>query len=306
MQGILFTADMHIRETTPECRTDDFIKAQWDKLYQVAQIVKKENLYWIDAGDLFHAPRPNLKLISEFIGRMNEWGAHIDGMVLGNHDLPSHNMGRVFESGTGVVLASGVVRRVLNSDGWDFPVANSKDVVIYGSSYTEHNPPQPTTSEINYVNMLVMHHMVYKNRAEMIPNAPGSFAKNIIREGTGYKFIISGHNHQHFTVKLGHRTLVNVGSLTRQAADQKDHIPMIAVWTPRDGMYTASLDYDSDVVSRAHLDKQQKKEDEINSFVETLQNVDSVSLSFESNVDRVMEEMKPEKPVKEKVREAME
>ena len=63
---------------------------------------------------------------------------------------------------------------------------------------------------------------------------------------------------------------------------------------------------DTDVVSREHLVKKEQKEEQLSAFVQSLQDVGEVSLSFEDNVETVMRENKPDKPVKDKVREAME
>ena len=52
---IILTADWHIREKPPICRTDDFESALWRKIDFISELSEKYNSPVIIAGDLFHS-----------------------------------------------------------------------------------------------------------------------------------------------------------------------------------------------------------------------------------------------------------
>lgn len=305
-KGLLFTADIHLRPDVPVCRTDDFLKVQWQKFDQVQKYIELNQLAWVDAGDIFHKAQLPLVFVNQVLENMRE---RIVAGVMGNHDLPSHNIGRVGESAWGTLWASAYLEQVAGSEpvhikiGSDHFPKERADVDIYGVSYGEEIP-QPYNDDVFKV--LVMHDMVYASKNDIIPNAPGSLAKKLLRDNKEYDLIVTGHNHQSFMVELNGRFLVNVGSMTRQTADQTDHKPRVVEWRPGWGLKWYELDYKDGVISREHIEKQEQKDEELNAFVASLQDVEEVSLSFEENVETVIRESKPEKPVEDKVREAME
>ena len=300
--GLLFTGDMHLRPDVPVCRTDDFLVAQWTKLEQIQKLAKRKNLAWIDAGDVFHKAIQPLHFVNQVLTRLHY---PICAGIAGNHDLPSHNTGRVMESAWGTLRAVGYIEEALGDRPVCVDSSEHRVAEIYGAHYGEAIP-DPYDAQPGIFNVLVMHGMVYASRNDIIPNAPGSMAKKLLRDHKGYDLIVTGHNHQSFMVELNGRHLVNPGSMTRQTADQADHIPRIVTWTPKDGLQWHALTCDPDVVSREHLVKKEQKEEQLSAFVQSLQDVGEVSLSFEDNVETVIRENKPDKPVRDKVREAME
>ena len=304
-KGLIFTADIHLRPDTPVCRTDDFLESQWRKLRQVQQIARRHNLAWIDGGDVFHKAQPPLAFVNDVLGELTE---PIYAGVMGNHDLPAHNIGRMPESAWGTLYVSGWLKHEISSEPIHIDVSDHLVAEIYGVNYGERIP-EPYEPDNHTFKILIMHDMVYASKADTIPNAPGSLAKKLLRDNKGYDLIITGHNHQSFMVEVHGRHLVNIGSLTRQTADQADHTPRILTWIPgttTSGLQWHTLEFERDVVSREHIEKKQQKEQEDSAFVLSLQQVDEVSLSFQDNVEAVLQQAQPDKPVEEKVREAME
>ena len=303
--GLIFTGDIHLRPDVPVCRTDDFLVAQWSKFDQIQKLAKRKNLAWIDAGDVFHKAIQPLHFVNQVLTRLYY---PICAGVTGNHDLPSHNTGRIMESAWGTLRAVGYIEEALGSKPVCVNDGNHRVAEIYGAHYGE-TIPEPHDAKPGVFKVLVMHDMVYASRNDIIPNAPGSMAKKLLRDNKGYDLIITGHNHQSFSVEMGGRYVANIGSMTRQTADQVDHIPRVLTWIPgttTSGLQWHTLDFKRDVVSREHIEKREAKEEHLNAFVESLQHVDQVSLSFEQNVDTIIQQTKPDKPVKDKVREAME
>lgn len=302
--GILFTADMHLRDTVPPCRTDDFMQAQWDKVREVAEIVKKENLYWVDAGDIFHVARPSYRLVNEFIERLRTWGVGIDLAILGNHDMPAHNPDRKNMDDTAwyTLLASGLIKSWrYGQDGFILNCAFGNvliDPVDYGQV-----PCHQCEDEDTHKYVCVLHDMVFENDMAAIPGIDNYWTPEKLHKifGGDFDYFVCGHNHKSW--QKGN--VFNVGSLTRQTADMEGHKPSVVILNAN-GMERRYLKYSQGVVSRAHLDKQEAQENQISSFVESLENNEEISLSFEGNVQIVMNKVKPEKGVEIKVRGAME
>ena len=297
---IVFTADMHLRDSKPKCRTDDFYEVQMDKLQQVLKIVDKYDAMWMDAGDFFHQARPSYKLISDVLDILTiDYKLPIFSLC-GNHDQPWHNMEKIQDSGIGVLHAAGAVTFLDDS-----PVKYGP-FKIYGCPY---GGDIPEAEEWNGINILVFHGMVWPNRRGMIPGVEGILAKQMLHSHPSYDIIVSGHNHQTFCTEAKNRLLCNVGSLSRQTADQIAHQPCILVVESKDGggfnWHLEYLEVDKNAVSAKHLEEAAKKEEELNAFVEGLKNMEEASLSFKDNVDRIIRQTKPDKETIEKIKEAV-
>ncbi|MCK5344265.1 MAG: metallophosphoesterase, partial [Candidatus Heimdallarchaeota archaeon] len=61
----ILTADWHIRDTTPRCRTDNYWMKQWNKINQVLQIAQEEDAVVLIAGDVFDKPRVSNQTIEK-------------------------------------------------------------------------------------------------------------------------------------------------------------------------------------------------------------------------------------------------
>lgn len=309
--NLLFTADLHLRDTQPKCRTDDFEKAQWKKFTTILDLCYKHNAFWVDAGDFFHKAQPSLSLLEKtihYLRRFQSGGRPpVLATVAGNHDLPAHNMGRLNESGLGILKAAGLIQ-LLDSEPIVVHMKLQPNILLYGCSYGD-DIPAPKHTDSNHV--LVYHGMVYENEKDVIPQNPAPTGFDLLEQNPDYRIILTGHNHTFFHCMEGHRHLINPGSMTRQTADQEKLIPHVSLWNAR----TDSADnhqnkkiflpFEKDVISREHIETQEKKDEELNAFVVHLQNVEDVSLSFEGNVEKVMIEVKPNKLTKQRVKEAI-
>ena len=299
--NIIFTADIHLRDSVPKCRTDDFLKAQWDKLEQVKSLCDKYKATWIDAGDFLHKAYPSLGLIAKTLQILHGTKIHT---LFGNHDMPYHNQEKAWEAGLGVLYQAGVLR-ILNR--YPLGIGSQCRFQIYGWPYGQEFIVEPNPDGIQ---VLVYHGMIYKGRQDVLPEVAGFTAKQFLKKYRDFDLIVCGHNHKPFEVEINGRVLVNVGCLTRQTADFADHVPHVLLVTGTKGNnFTYDLiplSVKSGVVSREHLDNQAKKEEELNAFVEGLQGVEEdATLSFQKNVDVVMEKTNPTELTRQKVEEAI-
>ena len=297
MFTVVFTADMHLRDSKPKCRTDDFYATQMDKFYQVMEIVGRRDAIWVDAGDFFHQARPSYKLMSDILTVLTRYKMHVYTLQ-GNHDMPWHNIGKTKDSGIGVLESAGAVSFLGTTPLKYGPFC------IYGAPY-ECGVPVPDRSDVTSI--LVYHGMVWPNRREAIPGVEGLTARRALSLFQ-YHLVVSGHNHKSFCTETHNGVLCNVGSLTRQSADQKEHRPRVLIVTESKRGFEYEWEYlkiKEDAVSTEHLEVAAKREEELNAFVEGLKNMEEASLSFKDNVDRVVRHAKPDKEVVNKVKEAV-
>lgn len=305
-KGILVTADMHLRDTVPTCRNaDEFFEAQWNKLREISEIVKQKNLYWVDCGDIFHKARPSYKLVSDVINRLKDWGTPIDAAIYGNHDMPAHNHKNMDDSAFGVLCASGTIKNWIFGKGLHLPCENC-DYLVWGMNYGE-SCYSPNIYK-NMVNVLLAHDMFFKDKNSFIPNVDGIDASEFVDEWSGcYPLMFAGHNHQSFTITKKRYQFYNVGTMLRESADLADHNPSICIiHSPTDVERRYLRCAKPNVVSRKHIEKQEETEDQIASFVQSLEKNEDISLSFEGNVQIVINTVKPNNAVKIKVQGAME
>lgn len=240
-QGFLITADLHLRDTRPTCRTDDFDKAQWDKMDYIAEVIRTKDLYWLDCGDLFHNAKPSYSLLSHLLYWFKTRRVHIDAAIVGNHDLPAHNLHQLDNSGWGVILQAGYIKRWLHDGIFEtFLIKDDYHMDIIGVNYSENLDDFKWPNDTNDA-ALLYHDMVFKSEKSRIADIPGLTAVQLYGKVPFYT-IFSGHNHQSFDwdpnkgVQVDYyckKGVFNVGSMTRQSADQMEHIPSVMLWDGR-------------------------------------------------------------------------
>jgi len=259
-QAIL-TADWHLRESIPVCRTDNFIATQWAKVLYISELQKQLQCPVIHAGDLFDHWKPSPYLLSCAIQNLPDQFY----TIYGNHDLPQHSLELAEKSGLYTLLQTDRIQ-LLNGSHWGLP---AKQIVIPGIK-------RP---------IVIWHVMTWQGKVPW-PGCPDPEAKTLLENTKGPCLILTGHNHKTFKEesKSG-RILLNPGSLTRQAADQIDHRPSVFIWRISTNSLTQIfLPIETGVISRAHIDVKQNRDNRIAAFIEKLGEDWEIGASFETNL----------------------
>ena len=122
-----------------------------------------------------------------------------------------------------------------------------------------------------------------------------------------YDLIVTGDNHTSFTVAYKGRRLVNPGNLTRQAADQIDYKPRVALWYAEDNVIEwVPLPMQKGVISRDHITKVEERDKRIHAFITQLSEDWDVELSFEKNLERFQQANDVEEDVMQIIYESLE
>lgn len=279
---LIFTADWHIRDSTPESRTDDFVSAMTTKLQYIKELQEEHECPVLIAGDVFDHWKPSPKLISYALENMPDNVYAIPG----NHDLPAHSLENVHKSGIHALSSAYTVDMLTTGHGLirKFKVSSGYNVAIHGFPYgvTLEN----ITPDDRIFQIAVVHKFIYDS-TEPFPGASevGCSAKNLIKQLNNFDIIITGDNHQTFTRALGDTVLVNPGSLMRSSAIQINHKPCVFLWyAETQTIKQVQLPINKSVISRDHLESAQENLSRRNAFIEKLDTKIEISNSFESNM----------------------
>lgn len=273
----ILCSDFHLREDTPACWVGDFDEEQWNSVLFVNRLQKKYDCLVIHAGDLFHHWKPSPYLLT----RTMKYLSKRFYTIYGQHDLPQHNLDLSIKSGICTLEQAGLLT-VLKGVHWGQEPSKEVD-----ESYITNF----------FKRILVWHHLTYLTKP--FPGAEGGMAEGILRKYPQYDLIVTGDNHQSFTINYKGRILVNPGSLTRQTADQIDFNPRVYLWYAEDNMvepvYIPNIN--PNAISREHLDRVEKRDSRIEAFISQLDNDWDVGISFEQN----LEEFRKKNNVKDSV-----
>lgn len=259
----ILTSDWHLRESQPVCRMDNFWESQWEKVDYISDLQQQHDCPIIHAGDLFDHWKASPYLLSTTI-------KHIPDQfytIYGNHDLPQHNYKNHDKSGVNVLVESGVIK-LLDNTHWGHELEKPAMVFFKDMEKT----------------IAVWHTMTWMKELPY-PGCPDPDAYRILRKYSQYDLIVTGHNHKAFMVEIDGRILVNPGSITRQDADQMDHIPCVWLYYG-DYVVPHNLPIKRDVISREHIDRVQQRNDRIDALVGALNTEFRTSVSFEDNLER--------------------
>lgn len=276
----ILCSDIHLRETTPECRTDNFMEAQARKLNWLKALQEKYNVPILCGGDLFTHWKPSPFLLAWAFRNLP------DGIISipGQHDLPAHNLDNIDRSGIQVLADAGKIKLITDSE-YAYTVGKLHDKFYCGGF--------PWGCELTSIesNMLgayvaLIHYGVYESK----PHYPGAensggTAKSVIKKMPGFDLIVSGDNHLTFTCEHNDQILVNPGSFMRTTAAQADHKPCVFLWDAETNtVEKVFIPIENGVVSREHIDVGTERDERLEAFVSRLDHNIELGISFRTNL----------------------
>ena len=206
--------DMHITDKKPFCRKDeDYFRSCLNKLEQV--LCRDAYHKILQAGDFFdHYQQSNI-VLSQTMNLLYGSNKPIHACY-GQHDMKFHSSD-VSDTALNILVTCQSVN-----------VRDSKTpaVSIYKCNYGAEIPKIANSSSFN---VLIIHKMIV-NDAALYPGQEGhSFGYAFLQEHN-FDLILSGDNHQTFTVINGNKTLINPGCMMRKSIDLKEHKPCFFIF----------------------------------------------------------------------------
>lgn len=264
----ILTSDWHLREDTPTCFTGDWYSEQWEAVQSIFDLQVKYNCSVLHAGDLFHHWKPSPWLLSKTMFFLPKQFY----TIYGQHDLPQHNWELRDKSGIYTLQQAGRLN------------------VLFGCHYG-YKPDGENMTEDPMIGLgtdkgiLVWHHMTYIQPP--YPGATGGNARQILLKYPQYDLIVTGDNHQSFSIGHEGRLLVNPGNITRQNADQIDFQPRVALWyADTNTIQWVNLPIQENAITREHIEKQEERKNRAEAFIQLLDGDWTAGMSFEENLER--------------------
>lgn len=262
----ILCSDIHLRNDIPVCRTDNFIQAMWTKIDIISELQKENECPILHAGDLFNHWKPEPWLLSQA-------SKHIPNQffsIYGQHDLPLHNLDLAQKSGL-----------------YNLQVNKKLSILKYG----HFGQSLQKSFEIKGRSIAVWHHMVWTKQRPW-PGCKDPSALRIL-QSSNFDLILTGDNHESFTVKYEEKLLVNPGSLMRTRADQINHKPCVFLYYAQNN--TVKPYYfivNPNDISRKHITAINSRDKRIEAFLGRLNKDWIVELSFEQNIKNFVEKNK--------------
>lgn len=281
----ILCGDLHLRDSVPICRTDDFISVQWKKMDFICELQQKFDCVVLCGGDVFDHWKPSPYLLAETIKHLPDKFY----TVYGNHDLPQHSLNLADRCGVNVLKEAKIL------------------TVLEGVHFGQEVQKEKSNQYFAIKNRLILvwHYLTYITAP--FPGATGGNAQVILRKYETPSLILTSDNHQSFYTTYEGRLLVNPGNLTRQTADQIDFQPRVALWyADTNTIEWVNLPMQEGVISREHIERTEQRDARIDAFVSKLNTEYETELSFEDNLEKFFAVNDVREPVKQIIYKCLE
>ncbi len=282
----ILASDLHLTDSTPVSRTDDYLGAQRSKLLFLQSLSDENgNCPILCAGDVFDywKASPWLCLFAfTFLPRPFI-------TIPGQHDLPMHSSESYGKSALSLIDSVcddvHVVRKdFVNLD--DIGILNN--IFITGMSFgalSSFDPATlpPTAAERK---VLILHELTWRGKRP--PWDKGSWTDlELIEEfGEHFDLILTGDNHGGFLTKQGSALLVNPGSMMRMNADQEDYKPRCYLYYAETNEATpVYFPIEPNVHDREHINQKKEREDRTTAYIANISQWENKGLSFRRNLE---------------------
>lgn len=123
----ILSADIHLSESPPISRTDNYLETQSKKLKFLRELQAKYKCPVLDAGDIFSHWKPSPWLLSKAHAELPDNLYTIPG----NHDLPEHSIKLYYKSGLAVLEEVGTLTVFPGLNDASDRIINSNEFLLY-------------------------------------------------------------------------------------------------------------------------------------------------------------------------------
>ena len=293
----ILAADLHIRADIPMCRTDDYLKAQFDKLEFIFELCKEDDCPLLVAGDIGNKSQWPNWLLEVTIKIINKYEIEII-CIPGQHDLPEHRLDYWEKSGCGVLHRAKVIEMLAEPILYHnifrlFPFGYGSEILHWEA--------------IDKIPILAMSHQMVIENKPLWPGQEAPKGNTLLKKFPEYDLILTGDNHNPFVTEYKGRLLVNPGSMMRMTANQINHKPRVYKWYADTNMVEAVyLPTEENVISRIHIESKEERDERMEAFVSRMQDDFAIELSFENNLEEYFKVNRTKKAIQNKAWRAVE
>lgn len=272
---LAFLGDLHLRDTVPKNRLDQYDLVLRDKFRYILGVCDKHKIdVLIQPGDFFESVTASIHLIRKTAHLLRSHNVKVY-VVYGQHDLRYHVRNtenvplRLLEDFNLITRLRPDVGLVIS------PPSDPKRTVVWGSSWNEDEPKGMDPKDIN---IWATHRMVIDNEKLWDGMKSYTLAKHLLKKNP-FSLIITGDNHRAFKTQYGSRLLVNCGSLGRTNIDQASHVPHFMVYDTSSRKLAKALvpiKPPKEVLKVEEVIELKKKEAELAKFIKEMESATSV------------------------------
>lgn len=300
----LITADWHLRGDAPTCRVepDNWLDEQRQSVEQLYDIVKAGHCdeVWI-LGDLFHRARTSTEATNQALSLLSGFAPTPVKVLVGNHDMLHHSYENLTKSTIGAIFALNNVSE-LRSCSWE-------DTTDEGSVQTvlEAYPFGTEPEKIPDCDIWCSHQLVFPDKDSMPCDRSGKPIANIgvtaedLLDRSNASLCITGDYHHGYVKKFKDTTVVTCGCLNIQASDMDDYKPRCYILDTSD---FSIKEIPLKTFGKVHPDPKRESRQEIETYMEGLQDFEVPHLDFIANVQAAMAKEK-DKAVREATQEVL-
>lgn len=286
---VLLTADWHLRGDAPSCRVDpdNWLEEQRQSVEQLYPIVK-ENLcdeVWV-LGDLFHRARTSTEATNQALTLLSGFAPTPVRVLVGNHDMLHHAYENVGKSTIGAIFSLGNVTE-LKTDSW-IDLVNHESVNTRLQAYPFGTEPE----KIPECEIWCVHELVFPDNNARPHDKDGKPITNIgviaeeLLQRSNAPLIITGDYHHGYIKNFNDTSVVTCGCLNIQASDMDDYKPRCYILDTSD---LSVIEVPLKKFGKVHPDPKRESRQELETYLEGLQDFEVPHLDFIANVQAALD-----------------
>lgn len=276
----LYFTDTHIRGTSPRSRTDDFQETLRNKLNEIVDIAKREQVDFIlHGGDLFDRPSLSPAVVREFARIFRQFQVPMY-IIAGNHDIYGHNPMTVDRTMLGLLDAFGTL--ILLQEGKR--VRLEKDgVVVQLSGQPFHYDLDKRDVKQDYMveNEIGAHFCIHMVHGMLVDRAlPDGVAHTMIHQvwNDSVDVLLTGHYHAGFPVQERNgKYIINPGAIARinNHVSEIKRMPQVVILDISNKIEIQLIplqcaEKGENVLDRTAIEKEAYRQEKLTSFVQQI------------------------------------
>lgn len=307
MSSFIYCADTHIKGKNPENRIGNFYQDLMAKIKEIIFIAKKHSVdFIVHGGDLFNSPDVSNIMIDEFIDLV-EQSKIIWYVIFGNHDEFGHSPELSKSSALAHIFRRSKYIKHLDTEILNASKQEGVDAVLQGFDY--YHLIESDIKEKGLMckypkakfKIAVPHAFI--TLKPFLPHVMHIRAKNV---KTDFDIILCSHYHSAWNIKeFNGAKFVNLGAIGRQGIDEINRTPQVLLvdtdTKKLEIIKLKSAKPGKEVFDLEKVEKRKAFEQNIDNFIESLDNVKFQSLDIIGRIMEIGKEKNIEKEVIEEV-----
>ena len=289
---ILLSADWHLRGDAPVCRVnpDEWLDDQRKSVEQLYPIVNEEQCteVWI-LGDLFHRARTSTEATNQALSLLRGFGQIPVRVLVGNHDILAHAYSNLDKSTIGAIFSLDNVTELRSGKWYDHVDHETFETRL--EAYPFGTEPE----KIPDCDIWCVHELVFPDNDSRPCDGSGKPIANIgvtaeeLTKRSNAQLILTGDYHHGYIKDFGDCRVVTCGCLNIQASDMEDYKPRCYILDSSD--FTIK-EVPLKKFGMVHPDPKRESRQELETYMEGLQEFEVPHLDFVANVHAAMNKEK--------------